>query len=59
MEKKEEVPSYLDWELQFKGNPKGKIELDSEDSIKNLRNSLGIEKEMFKTFLKKWKRQNL
>lgn len=56
MEREEDI-SYFDWELQFK---KSKVEkVESENSIKNLLNSLGIEKNKFKDFLKNWKSQNL
>lgn len=57
---REKAISYFDWELQFKKRKVEKIEkIESENSIKNLLNSLGIEKEKFKDFLKNWKSQNL
>jgi len=62
MEKREKIVSYFDWELQFRSINKEKIKLEkqeSKDSIKNLLNSLGLEKEKFKKFLEVWKKQNL
>ena len=61
MEKNEKIASFFDWELQFKEKKKEtKLkEEESEDSVSDLLNPLGVEKEKFKKFLKDWKKENL
>jgi hypothetical protein len=48
--------SYYDWKLSFKRKAEYTEEtLNDNDSL----NSLGIRKESFKDFMKKWKEMNL
>ncbi|TXT62784.1 MAG: hypothetical protein BAJALOKI3v1_500012 [Promethearchaeota archaeon] len=47
--------SYLDWELSFKNHePKKKIQKKKEDLT-----SLGIPKEEFRDYVRKWENRNL
>ena len=47
--------SFLDWELSFK-----KKDVSNKDKDeKNYKNSLGIQEQTFREFLKKWKEKNL
>ncbi len=48
-----ETPSYFDWEKRFKDN-----KIKNHVKIKGV-NSLGINKEVFKIYLSKWKKKNL
>ena len=48
--------SYYDWELNFK--KKSFLNIPQDDNVENI-NSLGISKDKFKDFMKKWKSENL
>lgn len=48
--------SYYDWELNFK--KKNFLNIPQEDNIEEV-NSLGISKDKFKDYMKKWKSKNI